>query len=81
MQSELEKKVREIISAQLSIDPEKVSPDKHVADDLGADLVDLVEIMMTLEDKFGVAISEDEAEDLTTVAKIIDFLEGKEKTK
>jgi len=81
MQSYTEKTVREVISAQLGINPDVVTPDKYVAEDLGADLVDLVEIMMTLEDRFDVVISEDDAEGLTTVGKIVDFLEEREKTK
>ena len=81
MKSNTERTVHEIICTQLSLVPDIVTPEKYLSDDLGADLVDIVEIMMTLEDKFGVVISEDDAEGLTTVGKIIDFIEQKETTK
>jgi len=81
MKSNTERIVHEIICNQLSLVPDIVTPEKYLSDDLGADLVDIVEIMMTLEDRFGVVISDDDAEGLTTVGKIIDFLNGKEKIK
>lgn len=81
MKSNTERIVHEIICTQLSIVPDIVTPEKYLSDDLGADLIDLVEIIMTIEDRFGVAISEDEAEGLTTVGKIVDFLNRKEKIK
>lgn len=72
---DIQKQVVEIISGHLSIKPEDITPEKRVADDLGADLIDQVEIIMTLEDRFGVAISEDDAEGLTTVSKIVEYLQ------
>ena len=75
---DIEKQVVAIISEHLGIKTEEVTPEKSVSDDLGADLIDLVEIIMTIEDRFGVAISEDEAEGLTTVSKMVEFIEKRE---
>jgi len=73
---ELRKKVRAIVSDKLSISEEQVTEDASFIDDLGADSLDTVELVMALEDEFGLDIPDDQAEKLTTVGKAIDYIEG-----
>ena len=68
-------KVRDALAAQFELDPEKISPETNLIDDLGADSLDVVELIMNIEDEFGVSISDEEAVNLVTVQKIVEFLE------
>ena len=72
--NELLKKVRTIVSDKLSISEEQVTEDASFIDDLGADSLDTVELVMALEDEFGLDIPDDQAEKLTTVWKAIDYI-------
>ena len=69
-----ELKVREVIADLLGVEIDTVQPDSHFIDDLGADSLDLVELMMAMEDKFGVSISDEEAEKMATVKDAINFV-------
>lgn len=77
--NELLKKVRTIVSDKLSISEEQVTEDASFIDDLGADSLDTVELVMALEDEFGLDIPDDQAEKLTTVGKAIDYISGHKK--
>ncbi len=68
-------KVKNIIVEILAIDPDKVTPEASFRDDLGADSLDLVELIMAFEDEFGGRISDDEARTITTVQAAVDYVE------
>ncbi|MBE0713188.1 MAG: acyl carrier protein [Candidatus Aminicenantes bacterium] len=74
--AELLKKVRAIVSDKLSISEEQVTEDASFIDDLGADSLDTVELVMALEDEFGLDIPDDQAEKMNTVGKAIDYIVG-----
>ena len=68
-------KVKAILSEQFDVEEDKITPETSIINDLGADSLDVVELIMSLEDAFGVAISDEDAAQLYTVGKIVDYLE------
>ena len=70
-------KMKEIISEQLGCRPEEVSPDASFKDDLGADSLDLFELITAMETEYDVEFEAEELEELTTVGKVMDFLREK----
>ena len=68
-------KVRAALASQFEIDPEKITPETNLVDDLGADSLDVVELIMNIEDEFGISISDEDAAGLYTVSRIVEFLE------
>lgn len=68
-------KVRDALATQFELDPETITMDTNLLDDLGADSLDVVELIMELEDEFGVTISDEAAAELYTVGRIVDYLE------
>lgn len=76
---ELLKKIRAIVSDKLSISEDQVTESASFIDDLGADSLDTVELVMALEDEFGLDIPDEEAEKLTTVGKALDYILGRVK--
>ena len=70
----VEDKMIDIIVEQLSVDREKVVSGASFVDDLGADSLDLVELIMAMEEEFDVEIPDEEAEKITTVQNAIDFV-------
>jgi len=67
-------KVKEIIVEQLGVDPEEVTMEASFVNDLGADSLDTVELVMALEEEFNMEIPDEEAEKLDTVGKAIDYI-------
>jgi acyl carrier protein len=70
----VEDKVKKIIAEKLSVDLEEVVPEASFVDDLGADSLDLVELIMSMEEEFDIDISDEEAEKLATVKDAIDYI-------
>ncbi|MCK4431142.1 MAG: acyl carrier protein [Candidatus Aminicenantes bacterium] len=73
---ELLKKIKAIVADKLSIGEDQVTEEASFIDDLGADSLDTVELVMALEDEFDMDIPDEEAEKLTTVGKTIDYVLG-----
>jgi acyl carrier protein len=72
---DLVEKVKQIISEQLGVDEGEVAPSASFVDDLGADSLDQVELVMALEEAFGVEIPDEDAEKLRTVQDALDYIE------
>ena len=75
--SEIQDQVKKIVVDHLGIDETKVVPEAKFIDDLGADSLDTVELVMAFEEEFGSEISDSEAEKILTVGDAIKFIEGK----
>ena len=73
----VEEKVKSIISEQLGVKAEEVNPSASFIDDLGADSLDTVELVMALEEEFGVEIPDEDAEKMSTVGDAIKYIEEK----
>ncbi len=69
-----EQKIISIIAEQLGVDDSEVKPEAHFIDDLGADSLDTVELVMALEEEFGLEIPDEEAEKITTVKRALDYV-------
>ncbi|MFN8847476.1 MAG: acyl carrier protein [Bdellovibrionales bacterium] len=72
-------KVKDIIVDQLGVDPEKVKPEASFIDDLGADSLDIVELVMAMEEEFNLEIPDEDAEKLKTVQDVASYLQSKGK--
>tara|TARA_B110000116_G_C16323431_1_gene353433 strand:- start:104 stop:343 length:240 start_codon:yes stop_codon:yes gene_type:complete len=77
MSDDISSKVRKIVADHLGIDEAKVSEDSSFIDDLGADSLDTVELVMAFEEEFGAEISDNEAEKILTVGDAVKFIESK----
>ena len=78
-QMSISPKVKDIIVEQLGVDPEKVKPEASFIDDLGADSLDIVELVMAMEEEFDIEIPDEEAEKLKTVNDVATYLAKKGK--
>ena len=74
---ELQEKVIKLISDATKVDLMKINPDTSFVDDLNLDSLDIVELMMKMEDEFGVEIPEDETENLKSIGDIVTYLKAK----
>ena len=77
----VEEKIKGIIAEQLGVKPEEVTPQASFIDDLGADSLDTVELVMALEEEFGVEIPDEDAEKMATVGDAIKYIEEKAQNK
>jgi acyl carrier protein len=77
MSSKLEDRVKAIIVEQLGVNAEQVTPEASFIDDLGADSLDTVELIMAFEEEFGAEIPDEDAEKLSSVGKVLEYLKGK----
>lgn len=68
-------KVQKALAEQFEVSPDTITLDTSLVDDLGADSLDVVELIMSIEDEFGVSISDEEAANLVTVQRIVDYVE------
>ena len=73
----VEGRVREVIVDQLGVNMEQVVPEASFVDDLGADSLDCVEILMAMEEEFGFIIPEEDAEKLNTVGKAVEYIKSR----
>ena len=69
-----EERLKKIIAEQLSVNEEDITPEAHFIDDLNADSLDLVELIMSLEEEFGVKIPDEDADKIQTVQDAMDYL-------
>ena len=74
--SSIEERVKKIIVEQLGVADDQVTPDASFVDDLGADSLDTVELVMALEEEFDVEIPDDQAENITTVKEAVGFVKA-----
>ncbi|TAK17290.1 MAG: acyl carrier protein [Acidobacteria bacterium] len=73
--------VKKIIVEQLGVDEDEVTPDASFVDDLGADSLDTVELVMAFEEEFGIEIPDEDAEKITRVKEAVSYIEGHSKKK
>lgn len=76
---DLEQRIKEIIADQLGVEVDKLNPGAKFVEDLGADSLDVVEIIMAFEEEFGIEIPDEDAEKIRTVGDVIDYLKEKVK--
>jgi acyl carrier protein len=77
--ADIEAKVKEIITEQLGVDPSEVNPNASFVNDLGADSLDTVELVMALEEEFGMEIPDEEAEKIQSVGDAINYIKAHKK--
>lgn len=77
MSASVEERVRNIICDQLAVEPEKVAQTASFIDDLGADSLDIVELVMTMEEEFDLDIPDDDAEKMKTVGDVVKYIASK----
>jgi acyl carrier protein len=70
-------KVQDIVASQLGVDVSEVKPEASFANDLGADSLDTVELVMALEEEFGIEIPDEDAEGIATVQNAVDYIDKK----
>lgn len=79
MMATVQPKIKEVIVEQLGVDPERVKMEASFIDDLGADSLDIVELVMAMEEEFGIEIPDEDAEKLKTVGDVSNYLQAKGK--
>ena len=77
MESEVFDRTREYLADQLDVDPDKITPDSDIVEDFGADSLDVVDMITTLSDEFGVDIPDEEIENFHTVGDVVQYVEDR----
>ena len=77
MSTSVEERVRNIICDQLAVEQEKITPTASFVDDLGADSLDIVELVMTMEEEFDLDIPDEDAEKMKTVGDVVKYISSK----
>lgn len=70
-------KVKKLVASQLGVSEEKITEESKLIEDLGADSLDIMEMLMALEDEFGISISDDETAKMKTIAGVVSVIESK----
>ena len=70
-------KLKSILSEQLDIDENSITPDSLLVEDLGADSLDAIDIVMSVEDEFGIEIPDEDVENISTIGDIVDYIDSK----
>lgn len=69
-------KIRTILCEQLDIEEDQVTMDSNIAEDLGADSLDVVDLIMSIEDEFGLEVPDDQVENIKTVGDVVNYIEN-----
>ena len=77
---DIQKEVIDLIAEQMNVKAENIKPENNIIDDLKADSLDVVEIVMTIEEKFELSIPDESAEKMKTIQDLIDFVKKNKKT-
>ena len=77
MESEVFDRIREYLADQLDVDPDKITPDSDIVEDFGADSLDVIDMITTLSDEFGVDIPDEEIGKFHTVGDVVQYVEGR----
>ena len=72
-------RVRQLIAEQMCLDVENVKADSHIINDIGADSLDIVEMLMTVEEEWGIIVDDDDMRKFTTVQSVVDYIQSKSK--
>jgi len=73
----VDERVKKIIAEQLGVEEDEVTPEASIVEDLGADSLDTVELVMALEEEFGIEIPDEDAEKILTVGKALEYIKEK----
>lgn len=68
-------KVKELVAEQLGIKKESIKPESNIIEDLGADSLDVIEMLMTLEDEYGITIPDDQISQVRTISEVVSLIE------
>ena len=75
MESEVFERIREYLADQLDVEPEKITPDSDIVEDFGADSLDVIDMITTLSDEFGVETPDEDIENFRTVGDVVSYVE------